>query len=415
MLVVPASRTWAEETNETILKEGAMRTYQLALVFLAIVVAGCARQGSSITMPLDIDGAASRNQREATTFKTLYVFDGKHGAESTAGLTAFNGVLYGTTSSGGKRNSGTVFSLTATGKERVLHNFSRRGSLPDAPVLALGGVLYGTTTWTGDDPGGGAYAIEPNGKFLWSRNFKGRYNGYNPQGGLTSLNGVLYGTMSEGGALDDGGFYRVTTHGKERELYAFKGSPDGSDPRGNLLLLDGVFYGTTAAGGTSSRSVGTVFRVTSSGREEVLYSFEGYSPGAKPVAGLVEMRGMLYGTTEEGGANYDGVVFSITKSGKENVVYNFGGRSGDGQRPMAQLIACHGKLYGTTFAGGAYGLGTVFELTTAGTESVLHSFGGGTDGAYPLAGLVAFDGLLYGTTSGSYASGTDGTVFAISP
>lgn len=392
-----------------------MRTFQLMLLVLVMVVAGCVRQGGDSAMPPDIGGVARRAPREAKSFKTLYVFDGKHGAESTAELIVLNRTLYGTTSSGGKHDAGTVFSVTVAGKEQVLHSFNQRESLPDAPVLAFGGVLYGTTTWTGNDPGGGAYAVEPDGKYLWSRKFKGRYNGYNPQGGLTSLNGVLFGTMSEGGGFDDGAFYRVTTSGKERELYAFKGSPDGSDPHGNLLLLDGVFYGTTAAGGSSSRSVGTVFRVTSSGREKVLYSFEDYSPGVMPVAGLVEMRGMLYGTAEQGGTNYDGVVFSITKSGKEKVIYNFGGQSADGQRPMAPLIAYHGKLYGTTFAGGAYGFGTVFEVTTSGTERILHSFSGGTGGAYPRAGLVAFDGVLYGTTSGSYASRTDGTIFAISP
>jgi hypothetical protein len=78
-------------------------------------------------------------------------------------------------------------------------------------VLALGGVLYGTTTWSGNGPGGGAYAVEPDGKYLWSRNFKGRYNGYNPKGGLTSLNGVLYGTMSEGGGLENGAFIPAGT------------------------------------------------------------------------------------------------------------------------------------------------------------------------------------------------------------
>lgn len=366
-------------------------------------------------MPLRIDGVALGAHRETTTFRTLYVFDGKRGAGSTAGLTVLDGVLYGTTSSGGKHDNGTVFSLTVAGKERLLHSFNRRESQPDAPVLALGGVLYGTTTRTASDPGGGTYAVEPDGKYLWSRNFKGQYNGYDPKGGLTNLNGVLYGTTSEGGGPPQGGaFYRVTTSGKERELYAFKGSPDGNDPEGNLLLVDGVFYGTTAGGGSTS-SGGTVFRITSSGREKVLYSFVGYSFGAKPVAGLVETGGMLYGTTEAGGTNYDGVVFSITKSGKENVIYNFGDESGDGQRPIAPLLAYKGKLYGTTFMGGAYGLGTVFEVTTAGTESVLHSFSGGTDGAYPLGGLVAFNGLLYGTTGGSYASRTNGTVFAISP
>ncbi len=369
-------------------------------------------------MPLDVDGVAFRVQREAKTFKTLLVFDGKLGANSTAGLIVADGVLYGTTSSGGKHDRGTVFSLTVAGKEKVLYSFNRRDAVPAAPVLSLGGILYGTTTWTGSDPGGGAYALEPDGKYLWSRIFKGPYNGYDPRGGLTSLKGVLYGTMSEGGGgAYAGAFYRVTIRGKERELYAFKGSPDGSDPQGNLLLLDGVFYGTTAAGGEySGRSAGTVFRMTSSGREKVLYSFEGYSSeGNTPVAGLVEMGGTLYGTTEAGGSNNDGVVFSITTSGQENVIYNFGAESGDGQRPMAPLIAYNGKLYGTTFAGGMYGLGTVFEVTTSGTERVLHSFSGGTGGAYPLAGLVAFDGVLYGTTNGGYASRGNGTVFAISP
>jgi uncharacterized repeat protein (TIGR03803 family) len=394
-----------------------MRTCRLILMIFAVVAVGCARQGNGSTMPLDINGVAFRAPREAATFKTLYVFDGRHGAAPTAGLTVLDGVLYGTTSSGGKDDRGTVFSLTVAGKEKVLHSFGQRESQPDTSVLALGGVLYGTTAWTGSDPGGGAYAISPDGTYLWSRNFKGRYNGYDPEGGLTSLNGVLYGTMSKGGgAQDAGAFYRVTTGGRERELYAFKGSPDGSDPQGNLLLLDGVFYGTTATGGFSGRAAGTIFRVTPAGKEKVLYSFEGYSAaGAMPVAGLVEMRDMLYGTAEEGGTNGDGVVFSTTKSGKEQVVYNFGGQSGDGQRPMAPLIAYNGKLYGTTFAGGTYGLGTVFEVTRSGIESVMHSFAGETDGAHPLAGLVALDGVLYGTTSGDYASRTEGTLFAISP
>jgi uncharacterized repeat protein (TIGR03803 family) len=385
---------------------------------LAIAVGGCARQGSGDSaIPLGIDGVASRAQRETTTFQTLFVFDGRHGANPTAELAVSDGVLYGTTSSGGKHDRGTVFRLTVGGKEKVLHDFNQGEAVPDAPVLALGGVLYGTTTQTGSDPGGGAYAVEPDGKYLWSRTFKGRHNGYNPKGGLTNYKDALYGTMSEGGSADGGAFYRVTTRGKEHELYAFKGSPDGSKPQGGLLFVDGMFYGTTAAGGEySGRSAGTVFRITASGREKVLYSFEGYSPGGDtPVAGLVEMGGTLYGTTEAGGANYEGVVFSITTSGEESAIYDFGAQSGDGQRPMAPLIAYNGNLYGTTFAGGAYGFGTVFEVTPSGTERVLHSFSGGTGGAYPLAGLVAFDGVLYGTTSGGYASRTDGTVFALSP
>ncbi|HEY2475407.1 MAG TPA: choice-of-anchor tandem repeat GloVer-containing protein [Candidatus Cybelea sp.] len=395
-----------------------MRTYRIVLILSVVVGAGCARLASGSSVPAVMGGGTFRAQHEATTYKSLYVFDVKHGAHPTAALTVLNGVLYGTTGSGGKHGKGTVFNLTTAGKETVLYNFTKHEYAPDASVLPLGGLLYGTTAWSGVDPGGGIYALEPNGKLLWRQNFKGRYNGYHAEGGLTDLHGALYGTTSEGGGSQDGGaFYRVTTRGKERELYAFKGWPDGNAPQGNLLLLDGVFYGTTAAGGEySGRSAGTVFRMTSSGRERVLYTFLGYSPGGDtPVAGLVEMGGLLYGTTEAGGADYEGVVFSMTTSGKEKVLYNFGAGSGDGQRPRAPLIAYKGKLYGTTFVGGAYGMGTVFEVTTSGTESVLHSFSGGTDGAYPLAGLVALHGLLYGTTVGGYTSSGDGTVFAISP
>jgi uncharacterized repeat protein (TIGR03803 family) len=394
-----------------------MRTSRIVLIVFGIAAAGCARLAGGSSVPTGIDGGALQVQRGATKFKSLYVFDGQHGADPRAGLIVLDGVLYGTTVSGGKHGRGTVFSLTEGGKEKVVYSFTKLEYGPYAPVLALGGVLYGTTAWSDADPGGGTYALEPDRKLIWSHKFKGRYNGFDAEGGLTNLRGALYGTTSEGGdSREDGGaFYRVTTNGKERELYIFKGPPDGSDPRGDLLAVNGVLYGTTAAGGSSSRSIGTVFRITSSGQERVLYSFVGYSPGAEPVAGLVEMGGTLYGTTELGGTNYAGVVFSISTSGEERVIYNFGTGSGDGQRPMSALVEYHGNLYGTTFAGGAYDLGTVFEVTPSGEETVLHSFSGGTDGSYPMAGLVALHGRLYGTTAGGYASSSDGTVFAIAP
>lgn len=395
-----------------------MRRGRIVSTLLAVVTTGCARLVGGASMPAFTDVGAFPAQREATKYKSLYVFDGKHGAHPVAALTVLNGLLYGTTASGGNQGRGTVFNLTTGGKEKVLYDFSKTEYDPGASVLALDGLLYGTTTRSGSDPGGGTYALQPDGKLVWEQKFKGRYSGFSAEGGLTALHGVLYGTTAEGGgSRDDGAFYSVTTGGKERELYAFKGSPDGNDPQGNLLAVKGVLYGTTAAGGEySGRSAGTVFRVSTSGQEKVLYSFVGYSPGGDtPVGGLVEMGGLLYGTTEAGGVNYEGVVFSITTSGQEKVIYNFGSGSGDAQRPMGPLIAYKGNLYGTTFQGGAYDMGTVFEVTTSGQERVLHSFSGESDGSYPKAGLVPLHGLLYGTTSGGYASDDDGTIFAISP
>jgi uncharacterized repeat protein (TIGR03803 family) len=103
----------------------------------------------------------------------------------------------------------------------------------------------------------------------------------------------------------------------------------------------------------------------------------------------------------------------------EKVLHTFGS-AGDGASPMGNLIFdTAGNLYGTTFAGGAYGYGTVFELSPSAhgwSEKILHSFNyfGGPDGSEPCGGLI-FDaaGNLYGTTSlGGLTS--YGTVFQLS-
>jgi uncharacterized repeat protein (TIGR03803 family) len=155
--------------------------------------------------------------------------------------------------------------------------------------------------------------------------------------------------------------------------------------------------------------------VTSTGaaaQERVLHSFgSGPDDGSTPVAGLIfDAAGNLYSTTSGGGTYGPGTVFELTPAGTETVLYSFGA-FGDGVSPYAGLIFdAAGNLYGTTYGGGAYqcslgaGCGTVFELSPNGTggwtETVLHSFGNGTDGAIPSAGLI-FDaaGNLYGTTA----------------
>ncbi|HEV3089806.1 MAG TPA: choice-of-anchor tandem repeat GloVer-containing protein [Candidatus Cybelea sp.] len=169
---------------------------------------------------------------------------------------------------------------------------------------------------------------------------------------------------------------------------------------------------------------GAVFVLTKSGSLKVLHSFGGSADGAYPYAGLIEVNGTLYGTTQGGGANGGGTVFAISPSGAESVLHSFGS-SGDGKSPVASLIYLNGALYGTTEIGGAYGCGTVFSITPSGTETVLHSFAGyPSDGGIPTANLLDVDGTLYGTTyvggSGScegfighYAGEGCGAVFEI--
>lgn len=151
-------------------------------------------------------------------------------------------------------------------------------------------------------------------------------------------------------------------------------------------------------------------------RETVLHAFTEESDGGFPNAGLLaDGHGNFYGTTERGGGSTNcqngcGTVFKLTSGGSESVLHAFGGSGGDGAYPFAGLISdSAGNLYGTTYRGGdkrkcvqgGPGCGTVFRLAPDGTETILYRFRGGSDGAYPLASLIADKaGNLYGTTSG---------------
>jgi uncharacterized repeat protein (TIGR03803 family) len=257
----------------------------------------------------------------------------------------------------------------------------------------------------------------------------------------------------------------------ESVLYGFSGfctgpgCANGTSPAAGLIEdTAGNLYGTTSAGGASVL-FGTVFKLTPNGSggytESVLYNFcsqggNNCTDGANPLAGLIEdASGNLYGTTAEGGANYNstcyeatcGTVFKLAPNGdgsySETVLYSFCAQGGtactDGGSPLAGLIEdASGNLYGTTWHGGAtipYGsstttAGTVFKLAPNGngsySESVLYSFcsqSGCADGEWPESGLIEdASGNLYGTTSNGGAtitvsgnSTTGGTVFKLTP
>ncbi len=157
----------------------------------------------------------------------------------------------------------------------------------------------------------------------------------------------------------------------ETVLYSFAGQPDGANPFAGLVMdASGNLYGTTAGGGTSS--AGTVFElVNSSGSytEKVLYSFtDAGGDGAEPEAGVtMDASGNLYGTTLVGGTAGFGTVFELVNSSgsyTEKVLYSFMDTGGDGESPAAGLtMDASGNLYGTTEAGGAFSVGTVFEVS----------------------------------------------------
>ncbi|HEV3092058.1 MAG TPA: choice-of-anchor tandem repeat GloVer-containing protein [Candidatus Cybelea sp.] len=405
------------------MKSLRFRPYGLSVCVAVVMAAGCG--GGSGTPPTPaVAGKTAERAHPDATYGVLYSFAGSSkgdGETPEATLLEVEGKLYGTTILGGTNGDGTVFSVTPSGTETVLHSFggSGDGAYPESGFLRVNGTLYGTTMEGGTSGYGTVFSITPSGKERVLHSFGRSKDGSYPVAGLINVNGTLYGTTANGGANDDGIVFSITPSGTENVLYSFKGgSADGEDPHAGLVNVSGTLYGTTYEGG--ARNEGTVFAITPSGKEKKLHSFLGNSDGAFPVTGLVYVKGMLYGTTTVGGvycspSRYCGTVFAISPAGKEAVLHSFG-HSGDGEVPFAGLINVSGTLYGTTEFGGVnctqFGCGTVFSITPSGKENVLLSFGGTDEGGYPEAGLLNANDTYYGTTSGGGANNF-GTVFSL--
>jgi uncharacterized repeat protein (TIGR03803 family) len=151
-------------------------------------------------------------------------------------------------------------------------------------------------------------------------------------------------------------------------LHSFQSTPDGAYPPTTTLVLDaqGNLYGTTGRGGAFNW--GTVFKLAPDGTETVLYSFRGGADVRGPQSLVRDTNGNLYGTTGAGGtgtacgAQGCGTIFKVTGSGTESVLYSFTGGA-DGSEPIGLAMDAQGNLYGTTLLNGARNSGTVFKLT----------------------------------------------------
>jgi uncharacterized repeat protein (TIGR03803 family) len=385
------------------------------------------------------------------SYKIVYNFQPLPNAFApTTGLTIVNGVFYGTAGGGSCYSvaCGTVYELTPSGTEHVIYNFKggTDGQAPVGNLLNVNGTLYGVTLQGGekcDNSSSGCgtvFKISTRGDEHVIYRFKGGKDGDYPLAGLTSLNGMLYGTTDHGGGYYGlGTVFQITPTGREKVLYRFKGGLDGQFPQGPLIAFKGMLYGTTSFGGCyqCQGGHGTVFSIGTTGVERVVYAFQGaYSgDGDHPEAGLIAVKNALYGTTVEGGytgrlcgsgsGSGCGTVFSVTPGGKERVLHQFKG-SPDGATPDAALVAANGELFGTTATGGIgskyyTGLGTVFQVTMSGDETIIHRFQGAPDGNRPFSNLTDLKGILYGTTNsgGSNCSNFSppgcGTVFKFSP
>jgi uncharacterized repeat protein (TIGR03803 family) len=299
--------------------------------------AGGGTHGAGTVFRIALDG----------TYATLYSF----GASPTDGIVpgrliqASDGNFYGLTASGGANhcdnipqagtNCGTLFKLTPGGVETVLYSFGASpsdGSEPTGLIQGSDGNFYGTTQ------NGGANACS-----------------------------------NQGGTHDCGTVFKITPTGVETVLHSFGASlADGVAPSGPFLQAsDGAFYGTTVAGGglCAPTGCGTLFKITPAGDETILYTFRNVSPfdGDGPWSLIQARDGNFYGTTSSGGAfecSSCGTVFRVTPSGAETILYSFGPVDENPATPGGLIQGNDGAFYGLTADSGGpgKGAGTVFKL-----------------------------------------------------
>lgn len=328
------------------------------------------------------DGAIYEIPSGTTAPLLFYSFTGgTNGGAPNAGVVFdTDGDMFGTTSTGGADNDGTVWEVVAGDTvAQTLYSFTggTDGATPAGNiVMDTKGDLIGTTVAGGSFNDGTVWAI-PVGttSALGLHQFSGGADGAISYSGVTlDANGDIFGVAFAGGAHRDGTVFEISTTGAYSVLHAFAGKTDGSKPAGQLVFdNNGNLWGTTSAGGANND--GTIFEISSAGTFSTVLAFSGAANGAEPIAGLVkDASGNLFGSTFIGGQRNDGTLFEIPAGTTQvDTLFSFSG--GNGARPYSSLyVDDAGNLWGTTAVGGADNGGEIFALQpTATTQIVFHS------------------------------------------
>ena len=344
-------------------------------------------------------------------------------------LSSTNGFLYGTSPFGGSNGLGCVFKVARDGTGlTIVRHFSgpADGRAPYGGVLeGKDGLIYGTTYSGGGFGFGTLYRMANDGSgFTVMRHFGQSFaDGKYPLGRLfEGVDGFLYGTASEGGTNDFGMVFRILrTGGGYHHMYSFTATGEaGQSPNAGVVqhaAEPGAVYGTTPYGGTNGFG-GVVFRLATNGAYSALKHFDIVAPGpTAPFGGVTAASdGVLYGLSQLGGTNDTGSIFKLNRDGSGFSVLRSFDAFNDGAKPLGALLdGSDGLLYGSTTEGGANQGGILFRINRNGSGYQILRNGGlqPMDARAPYAGFTEVTGALFTVSSSGTEGASSGTLLKI--
>jgi uncharacterized repeat protein (TIGR03803 family) len=355
----------------------------------SLILSGSTLYGTTSVGGTDDNGTVFKVNTDGTGFTNIYSFSlmvsgtNGDGANPTANLILSGSTLYGTANGGGTDGNGTVFKFNTDGTVFTnLHSFigyPSEGATPNCGLVLSGNMLYGTTTSGGSSDAGTVFAIKTNGSgFTNLYSFTGGNDGGFPTAGLILSGNTLYGTAVFGGSVNYGAVFAIKTNGSGfTNLYSFTGGDDGVYPNAGLILSGNTLYGTASRG--SDFGYGSVFsfNIKSMMFTNVSPFTDGngapYLEGAYPLGGLILSGNTLYGSASGDDVRGYGTLFAIRTNGTSFTnIYNFTDGN-DGANPSASLVLSGNTLYGTAVFGGSGANGTVFSLSFAPSLTITRS------------------------------------------
>lgn len=334
----------------------------------------------------NVAGGIFRVKMDGTAYEQVFHFGNEIGISDGAIAISSEGVIYGTTSSGGTYGSGNIFSLNKDGSGfKKIHEFTWGLSNPSTYatiVVGSDGSLYGTNH-LGSSSSGCIYSINQDGSgFREVLKFNSANLG-TPAGLVQGKDGKLYG-LCRASSSSNAQLFRVNTDGTG--FHSLLSFPSGDPGYGIYEARNGRIYGML------TENNGAIFSSKPDGSDyQVIHTFN-VSEGANPSPGIFQASdGFLYGQTEKGGDHNLGVAFRMQEDGSDYEVIN---HSSIGSTSSIPYVDEDGTVYGFTSEGGEHDKGTLLKIVP-GMEEVVYSFGAPDSTAYSLnEGVTEVDGTF---------------------